>query len=59
MVVTVDKLKWNAFLMKVISNIIVIILNFVFSKLFIFAKKKDKDEKVEKVEERVSEKDNA
>lgn len=59
MVVTVDKLKWNAFLMKVISNIIVIILNFVFSKLFIFAKKKDKDEKVEKVEESVSEKDNA
>ena len=44
MVVTVDKLKWNAFLMKVISNVIVIILNFVFSKLFIFAKKENKKE---------------
>ena len=38
MIITVDKLKFNGFLMKVISNIIVIILNFVFSKLFIFKK---------------------
>ena len=40
MLYTVDKLKWNAGLMKVISNIIVIILNFIFSKLIIFKKHK-------------------
>ena len=38
MVFTVDKLGWNGLLMKVISNIIVIILNFVFSKILIFKK---------------------
>lgn len=41
MIITVDKLLLNAFLMKVIANIVVIILNFVFSKILIF-KKKDK-----------------
>ena len=39
MVLTVDKWGWNAFLMKVLANIIVIILNFVFSKILIFKKK--------------------
>jgi len=38
MYLTVDILKWNALLMKIISNIIVIVLNFVFSKLVIFKK---------------------
>lgn len=38
MIFTVDKLGWNGFLMKVLSNIIVIILNFVFSKIIIFRK---------------------
>ena len=37
----IDKLGLNEILMKIISNIIVIILNFVFSKIFIF--KKDKE----------------
>lgn len=37
--VTVDILYWPDMIMKILSNIIVIILNFVFSKLFIFAKK--------------------
>ena len=41
MILTVDKFGWNALLMKIIANIIVIILNFVFSKIIIF-KKKDK-----------------
>lgn len=41
MIGTVDKLGWNALLMKIIANIIVIILNFVFSKILIF-KKQDK-----------------
>ena len=40
MFVTVDILIWNATLMKIISNVIVIILNFVFSKLIVFKKKK-------------------
>ena len=38
MIVTVDKLNWNGLLMKILSNIIVIILNFVFSKILIFKK---------------------
>ncbi len=40
MVITVDKLGMQAFLMKVISNVIVIILNYVLSKLIIFKKQK-------------------
>ena len=39
MYVCVDLLGWNAFLMKVASNVLVIILNYVFSKLVIFKKK--------------------
>ena len=39
MIVTVDKFGWNALLMKIIANIIVIILNFIFSKILIFKKK--------------------
>lgn len=38
MIFTVDKLGWNGFLMKVLANIIVIILNFIFSKILIFKK---------------------
>lgn len=36
--ITVDYYEFNSIIMKIISNIIVIILNFVFSKLFIFSK---------------------
>ncbi|MBR6034091.1 MAG: GtrA family protein [Clostridia bacterium] len=43
--ITIDYLKFNSLLMKIISNIMVIILNFVFSKLFIFRKEKNKDKK--------------
>ena len=39
MILTVDKFGWNALLMKILANIIVIILNFVFSKILIFKKK--------------------
>ncbi|MBE5813259.1 MAG: GtrA family protein [Clostridiales bacterium] len=38
MFVTVDILIFDATLMKIISNVIVIILNFVFSKLIVFKK---------------------
>ena len=41
MILTFDKLKLNALLMKIVVNVIVIILNFIFSKIIIF-KKKDK-----------------
>ena len=39
MYICVDVMGWNAFLMKVASNVLVIILNYVFSKLIIFKKK--------------------
>ena len=39
MLLTVDKWHWNAILMKITANIIVIILNFIFSKIFVFKKK--------------------
>ena len=39
MYVCVDVLGWHAMLMKLLSNILVIILNYVFSKLVIFKKK--------------------
>ena len=42
MYVTVDVLHWSDMVMKILSNILVIVLNFVFSKLFIFAKKTEK-----------------
>lgn len=40
MVVSVDKLGLSGIIMKIISNIIVIILNFILSKLVIFKKEK-------------------
>ena len=39
MYVSVDLMDWNALLMKICSNVLVIILNYVFSKLVIFKKK--------------------
>ena len=36
MIVTVDKWGWNGLFMKIIANIIVILLNFLFSKILIF-----------------------
>lgn len=39
MYICVDILAWPAVLMKIISNVLVIILNYVFSKLIIFKKK--------------------
>ncbi len=35
----VDKMQWNAMVWKFISNVIVIILNYIASKLVIFVKK--------------------
>lgn len=39
MYLCVDILGWHAMLMKFISNVLVILLNYVFSKLVIFKKK--------------------
>lgn len=36
MYITIDAMHFNSLLMKIISNIIVVVLNFVFSKIFIF-----------------------
>ena len=36
---TVDMMHWNAMLWKIISNVLVVILNYVASKLVIFKKK--------------------
>lgn len=41
MYVCVDILGWHAMLMKLISNVLVIILNYIFSKLVIFKKKSE------------------
>ena len=40
MYVCVDLLHWNGLLMKAISNVLVIILNFIASKLVIFTNRK-------------------
>ena len=37
----VDKLGANDLIMKIITNVIVVILNYIFSKFIIFRKKKD------------------
>ena len=39
MYISVDLMGWNALLMKICSNVLVIILNYVFSKLVIFKKR--------------------
>lgn len=39
MFVCVDLMDWPAMIMKVLSNVLVIVLNYVFSKLIIFKKK--------------------
>ena len=40
----VDKMQWNAMLWKLISNIIVIVLNYISSKLVIFVKEEEENE---------------
>jgi putative flippase GtrA len=39
MVVCVDYLHYNDMIIKILSNVIVVIINYVFSKFFIFTKK--------------------
>lgn len=42
MYVTVDVLRWPDILMKLVANGLVIVLNFIFSKLVIFRKRESK-----------------
>lgn len=42
MYVAVDVLKWDSMVWKLISNVIVIVLNYIASKLVIFNKKEEK-----------------
>jgi len=39
MYITVDLLNWNDLIMKIISNVIVIILNYILSKVIVFKEK--------------------
>ena len=39
MYVCVDRLGWNDMIMKLASNVIVVVLNYIFSKFLIFRKK--------------------
>ena len=43
MLLTVNVLKWPDFLMKILGNVIVIIMNYVFSKFLIFKKDKGQE----------------
>ena len=45
--ITVVNLHFNEVLMKICANVIVMILNYIFSKLIIFKKGAEKDEKEE------------
>lgn len=48
MFIFIDKLHFNDLLIKIVSNVVVIVFNYVFSKLVIFRKKSDsKDDKKE------------
>ncbi len=42
--VTVEKLAWPDLPMKIIANVVVIILNYLFSKLLIFRKTKEENQ---------------
>ena len=44
MYITVEVFNLNDMIMKIISNIVVIIVNYIFSKLIIFKKDKRKAE---------------
>lgn len=41
MYVMISLLVWNDLIAKIIANVVVIILNYVFSKLFVFHKRKE------------------
>ncbi len=40
----VDKLHLNDAIMKLVSNVLIVVLNYIFSKLFIFRKSKKEEE---------------
>jgi putative flippase GtrA len=50
LLITVTNLHWNEVIMKIIASVVVVILNYVFSKLFVF-KKSLLREKPQKIKE--------
>ena len=44
MLVTVDVLNWNKFVMKLTAQVFVLVLNYIFSRFLIFKKKKNEKE---------------
>ncbi len=51
MAIGVSLLKFNDKIMKLFSQVVITISNYVFSKLFVFTKKAEKAKKKEKIEE--------
>lgn len=45
MFLTVTVLHWNDKIMKIVSNVIILILNYIISKFIVFIKKDEKNEK--------------
>lgn len=43
MVLTVDVLLWNKYIMKLIAQVFVLVLNYIFSRFLVFRKKKEKE----------------
>ena len=55
MMITVDILEYNFYIMMVISSVVVLVSNYVFSKLITFKKKKDKPSEAALAEEKNAE----
>lgn len=49
MLLTVDVLLWNKFIMKLIAQVFVLVLNYIFSRFLIFKNKNKKDENEKEV----------
>lgn len=47
MIIMVDTLHWNEFLGKLMVSAISLLLNYIFSKLFIFKKNQDGEERID------------
>ena len=56
MLITVDILEYNFYIMMIIASVVVLVSNYVFSKLITFRKKKDEPEETVSVDENSEEK---
>ena len=55
MMITVDILEYNFYIMMVIASVVVLVSNYVFSKLITFRKKKDEPKEAAPKEENAEE----